>query len=123
MFRIILKNIAIAVGIGSFIYLINVLPILETSEVMSIWIVTGIIGLVSTLHYTEMSGRNAIIIQFVTGIVAFLVAAFFNGWIELTARDIIIYGFEIFVLMLIIYLIFYVMAALDSQKINKKLNE
>lgn len=127
MLGIMIRNVAIGIGIGSFIFLMNgvfgSLAEVSRAEIISVWIASGLIGLASIFYHTEMATLMAMVIQFGTGIIAFNTVAVINEWITLSVRDMLIYGFEILVLMLIIYFVFYFVAVIDSRRINEKLKE
>ncbi|MHC0551346.1 DUF3021 family protein [Salinicoccus sp. CNSTN-B1] len=121
----IIKNVLVAVGLGSFIYLLNgVLGPVETlhpQEIISVWIASMMIGLVSMLHYTNLSQLFVTLIQIAVGMTSFTIIALLNDWIMLTSEDILYYASLILIIMLIIYTAFYFMAVLESRKINSKL--
>ena len=127
MLNNLLKSIAISIGLGSFIYLLNGVTgaVLEVTpkEIISVWIASALIGVASALYYTKMDTALVTVVQFGTGIIAFTAIAVFNGWIALNTADIIFYAVATFVIMLIIFLVFYLLSVLDSRRINAKLNE
>lgn len=121
------RSIALSIGIGSFIYLLNgvtgALVEVTPTEIISVWIASAFIGVASALYYTKMATALVTVVQFGTGIIAFTTIAVFNGWIALNTADIIFYAGATFVIMLIIFLVFYIISVLDSRRINEKLNE
>ena len=127
MFTNLLRSIAISIGLGSFIYLLNgvtgALTAVTPAEIISVWIASGFIGMASSLYYTTMATTLVTVIQFGTGIIAFTSIAVFNGWISLNTADILFYAGVTFIIMLIIFFVFYILSVLDSRRINEKLNK
>ena len=127
MFQYIFKNIAISIGLGSFIYLLNgvfgTLEVLQPKEIISVWIAVTLIGLVPILYYTKISNSFVKVIQFGVGVTVFTTIALINGWIIITLTDILLYAGVTFIVMLIIFITFYFLSLQDSKKINEKLNE
>lgn len=127
MLKNLLKSIAISIGLGSFIYLLNgvtgAVAEVTPQEIISVWIASALIGVASALYYTKMESTLVTVVQFGTGIIAFTTIAVFNGWITLNPTDIIFYAGATFVIMLLIFLVFYIISVLDSRRINEKLNE
>lgn len=127
MLQNLLKSLALSIGIGSFIYLLNGVfgPLNEIppEEIISVWIASALIGVASALYYTKISELLVAVIQFGVGITAFTAVALLNGWITIEPLDIFFYAVAIFVIMLIIFFAFYLLSLLDSRKINEKLKE
>lgn len=127
MFTNLLRSIAISIGLGSFIYLLNgvtgAFTTVTPEEIISVWIAAAFIGVASSLYYTTMASALVTVVQFGTGIIAFTTIAVFNGWIALNPSSIIFYAGATFVIMLIIFLVFYIISVLDSRRINEKLNK
>ncbi|KKK34662.1 hypothetical protein WN59_06385 [Salinicoccus sediminis] len=127
MLQNLLKSLALSIGIGSFIYLLNgvagPLNEIQPKEIISVWIASALIGVASTLYYTKISESLVAVIQFAVGITAFTAVALLNGWITVDPADILFYAGAIFVIMLIIFFAFYFLSLLDSRKINDKLKE
>ena len=127
MFQYIFKNIAISIGLGSFIYLLNgvfgTLEVLQPKEIISVWIAVAIIGLVPVLYYTKISDSLVKVIQFGVGVTVFTTIALINRWITITLADILLYAGVTFIVMLIIFIAFYFLSLHDSKKINEKLHE
>lgn len=126
MFQYIFKNIAISIGLGSFIYLLNgvfgTLEVLQPKEIISVWIAVALIGIVPVLYYTKISDSLVKVIQFGVGVTVFTTIALINRWITITVADIILYAGVTFIVMLIIFITFYFLSVRDSKKINEKLN-
>lgn len=118
-----LKFMVQSVLIGSFIYLVSLMILDPSKEIMSVWIASLLIGLASCAHLTKMPPSLAGLIQIVVGTVAFTTVAIMNGWISATLTDISFYAASIVVIILIIQSIFIIMAIRDSKEINKKLND
>lgn len=127
MFQYIFKNIAISIGLGSFIYLLNgvfgTLEVLQPKEIISVWIAVAIIGLVPVLYYTKISDSLVKVIQFGVGVTVFTTIALINRWITITLADILLYAGVTFIVMLIIFIAFYFLSLHDSKKINEKLDD
>ena len=121
----IIKSISVAVGLGSFIYLLNgvsgSVEALHPQEIISVWVASMTIGLASMLRYTNLSQLFVTLIQIAVGMTSFTIIALLNDWIMLTSEDILYYASLILIIMLIIYTAFYFMAVLESRKINSKL--
>lgn len=118
-----LKFMVQSVLIGSFIYLVSLMILDPSKEIMSVWIASLLIGLASCAHLTKMPPSLAGLIQIVVGTVAFTTVAIMNGWISATLTDISFYAASIVVIILIVQSIFIIMAIRDSKEINKKLND
>lgn len=118
-----LKFMVQSVLIGSFIYLVSLMILDPSKEIMSVWIASLLIGFATCAHLTKMPPSLAGLIQIVVGTVAFTTVAIMNGWISATLTDISFYAASIVVIILIIQSIFIIMAIRDSKEINKKLND
>lgn len=126
MFKHLLTSIAISVGLGSFMYLLNgifgTLEVLQSKEIISVWIASALIGVTFVLYYTKISDVLVKVIQFGVGVTAFTTIAVLNRWITISFTDILSYAGITFIIMLIIFTTFYLISFLDSKKINEKLN-
>lgn len=126
MLKNLLNSVCISIGIGSFIYLLNGVfgqfDAVQPKEIISVWIASMLIGIVSSLYYTKMSGSLVTVMQFGVGIAAFTAIALVNEWITISLAEILFYAAAIFIIMLIIFVTFYFISLLDSKKINDKLN-
>ena len=118
-----LKFMVQSVLIGSFIYLVSLMILEPSKEIMSVWIASLLIGLATCAHLTKMPPPLAGLIQLIVGTVAFTIVAVMNGWISATLSDILLYAADIIVIILIIQSVFIIMAILDSREINKKLKD
>ncbi|WP_425568388.1 DUF3021 family protein [Salinicoccus jeotgali] len=121
----IIKNVSVAVGLGSFIYLLNGISgsveVLHPQEIISVWIASMMIGFASMLHYTNLSQLFVTLIQLAVGITSFTIIALFNGRIALTSVDILSFASLTLIIMLIIYTVSYIIVLIESKKINNKL--
>lgn len=118
-----LKFMVQSVLIGSFIFLVSLMILDPSKEIVSVWIASLMIGLATCAHLTKMPSYLAGLIQLVVGTGAFTTVAIMNGWISATLTDISFYAASIVVIILIIQSIFIIMAIRDSKKINEKLND
>lgn len=118
-----LKFMVQSVLIGSFIFLVSLMILDPSREIVSVWIASLMIGLATCAHLTKMPSYLAGLIQLVVGTGAFTTVAIMNGWISATLTDISFYAASIVVIILIIQSIFIIMAIRDSKEINKKLND
>ncbi len=118
-----LKFMVQSVLIGSFIFLVSLMILDPSKEIVSVWIASLMIGLATCAHLTKMPSYLAGLIQLVVGTGAFTTVAIMNGWISATLTDISFYAASIVVIILIIQSIFIIMAIRDSKEINKKLND
>ena len=118
-----LKFMVQSVLIGSFIYLVSLMILDPSKEIVSVWIASLMIGFATCAHLTKMPTPLADFIQIVVGTVAFTTVAIMNGWISATLTDISFYAASIVVIILIVQSIFIIMAIRDSKEINKKLND
>jgi|SRR5699024_1811828 len=118
-----LKFMVQSVLIGSFIYLVSLMVLDPSQEIMLVWIASLLIGFATCAHLTKMPTPLADFIQIVVGTVAFTTVAIMNGWISATLTDISFYAASIVVIILIIQSLFIIMAIRDSKEINKKLND
>ena len=118
-----LKFMVQSVLIGSFIYLVSLMILEPSKEIMSVWIASSLIGLATCAHLTKMPPSLARLIQLIVGTVAFTIVAVMNGWISATLSDILLYAADIIVIILIIQSVYIIMAILDSREINKKLKD
>ncbi|OFL46185.1 hypothetical protein HMPREF2767_04555 [Nosocomiicoccus sp. HMSC067E10] len=118
-----LKFMVQSVLIGSFIYLVSLMILEPSKEIMSVWIASSLIGLATCAHLTKMPPPLARLIQLIVGTVAFTIVAVMNGWISATLSDILLYAASIIVIILIIQSVYIIMAIRDSKEINKKLND
>lgn len=127
MVRNVLVNAAIAIGFGSFILLLNaalgILNHIQPKEVISLWVASALIGIVSALYYTKIPSSLVRIIQFAVGVAAYTTMAVLNEWITFNLMNIFFYAGVTFIIMLIIFTIFYLVSLFDSKEINEKLNE
>ncbi|OFO55595.1 DUF3021 family protein [Nosocomiicoccus sp. HMSC059G07] len=118
-----LKFMVQSVLIGSFIYLVSLMTLEPSKEIMSVWIASSLIGLATCAHLTKMPPPLAGLIQLIVGTVAFTIVAVMNGWISATLSDILLYAADIIVIILIIQSVYIIMAIRDSREINKKLKD
>lgn len=118
-----LKFMVQSVLIGSFIFLVSLMILDPSKEIVSVWIASLMIGLATCAHLTKMPPYLAGLIQLVVGTGAFTTVAVMNGWISANLTDILFYAASIVVIILIIQSIFIIMAIRDSKEINKKLND
>ncbi|OFS63838.1 DUF3021 family protein [Nosocomiicoccus sp. HMSC09A07] len=118
-----LKFMVQSVLIGSFIYLVSLMILEPSKEIMSVWIASSLIGLATCAHLTKMPPPLAGLIQLIVGTVAFTIVAVMNGWISATLTDVLFYAASIIVIILIVQSVFIIMAIRDSKEINKKLND
>ena len=118
-----LKFMVQSVLIGSFIYLVSLMILEPSKEIMSVWIASSLIGLATCAHLTKMPPPLAGLIQLIVGTVAFTIVAVMNGWISATLSDILLYAADIIVIILIIQSVYIIMAIRDSREINKKLKD
>ena len=118
-----LKFMVQSVLIGSFIYLVSLMILEPSKEIMSVWIASSLIGLATCAHLTKIPPHLARLIQLIVGTVAFTIVAVMNGWISATLSDILLYAADIIVIILIIQSVYIIMAILDSREINKKLKD
>ncbi len=118
-----LKFMVQSVLIGSFIFLVSLMILDPSREIVSVWIASLMIGLATCAHLTKMPPYLAGLIQLVVGTGAFTTVAVMNGWISATLTDIFFYAASIVVIILIIQSIFIILAIRDSKEINKKLND
>lgn len=127
MIRNVLVNVAVAIGYGSFILLLNaalgILNHIQPKLVISLWIASALIGIVSVLYYTKIPSSFVRIIQFAVGAAAYTTMAVLNGLITFNLMNIFFYVIVTLIIILIIFTIFYLMSFLDSKKINQKLSE
>lgn len=118
-----LKFMVQSVLIGSFIYLVSLMILDPSKEIVSVWIASLLIGLATCAHLTKIPPHLARLIQLIVGTVAFTIVAVMNGWISATLSDILLYVAEIIVIILIIQSVYIIMAIRDSREINKKIND
>lgn len=118
-----LKFMVQSVLIGSFIYLVSLMILEPSKEIMSVWIASLLIGLATCAHLTKMPPPLAGLIQLIVGTFAFTIVAVMNGWISATLSDILLYAASIIVIILIIQSVYIIMAIRDSREINKKIND
>lgn len=118
-----LKFMVQSVLIGSFIYLVSLMILDPSKEIVSVWIASLLIGLATCAHLTKMPPHLAGLIQLIVGTVAFTIVAVMSGWISATLSDILFYAASIIVIILIIQSVFIIMAIRDSKEINKKIND
>lgn len=117
-----LKFMVQSVLIGSFIYLISLMILNPSKEIVSVWIASLLIGLATCAHLTKIPPYLADLVQLVVGTVAFTAVAVMNGWISLSVTDILLYAASIVIIIMIIQGVFILISVRDSQKINKKLD-